>query len=92
MKNWKTHYCPKVKLWKLKINKILPKGVECIFVRQTNQLGLGRKMLCAEKAVGKEPFAVILADEFLTDYDPGATSDLVSRFNLSGKTSFLFCQ
>ena len=69
-----------------KINQILPNGVECIFVRQTKQLGLGHAVLCAERAVGQEPFAVILADEFLTDYEPGATSDLVSRFNVSGKT------
>ena len=37
------------------------RGVECIFVRQAEQLGLGRG-LCAERAVGGDPFAVLLAD------------------------------
>ena len=39
------------------VRNILPKGVECIFVRQPDQLGLGHAVLCAERAVGTEPFA-----------------------------------
>ena len=42
------------------IRNILPCGVECIFVRQAEQLGLGHAILCAERAVGGEPFAVHL--------------------------------
>ena len=54
-------------------------GVECIFVRQAEQLGLGHAVLCAERAVGGEPFAVLLADDFLTDYSFGANyADLVN--------------
>ena len=37
------------------VQNILPKGVECIFVRQPVQLGLGHAVLCAERAVGEEP-------------------------------------
>ncbi|MDB4086021.1 sugar phosphate nucleotidyltransferase, partial [Amylibacter sp.] len=33
------------------IKNILPKGVECIFVRQPEQLGLGHAVLCAERVV-----------------------------------------
>ena len=49
------------------IRNILPDGIQCIFVRQSEQLGLGHAILCAERAVGNTPFAVLLADDFLTD-------------------------
>ena len=68
------------------VRNILPKGVECIFVRQAKQLGLGHAILCAERAVGNEPFAVLLADDFLTDYCPGVTFDLLSSYQNSGKS------
>ena len=32
------------------------------------------------------PFAVLLADDFLTDYKPGVTADLVSAFANTGKS------
>ena len=50
------------------------------------QLGLGHAVLCAERAVGNEPFAVLLADDFLTYEGAGITADLVSAFEASGKT------
>ena len=37
------------------VKNILPKGVECIFVRQAEQLGLGHAVLCAERVVGGDP-------------------------------------
>lgn len=43
-------------------------------------------MLCAERAVGNEPFAVLLADDFLTYDGSGITADLVSAYNASGRT------
>ena len=68
------------------VRNILPEGVECIFVRQAEQLGLGHAVLCAERAVGADPFAVLLADDFLTDYAPCVTADLVRAFVSSGKS------
>ena len=68
------------------VRNILPDGVECIFVRQAKQLGLGHAVLCAERAVGDEPFAVLLADDFLTNYEPGVTADLAQAFSNSGKS------
>ena len=59
------------------VKNILPKGVECIFVRQPEQLGLGHAVLCAERVVGNEPFALLLADDFLTYKGNGITSDLI---------------
>ena len=66
------------------VHDILPHGVECIFVRQSEQLGLGHAVLCAERAVGREPFAVLLADDFLTHDGHGTTRQLVSAFEASG--------
>ena len=69
-----------------KIKNILPAGVECIFVRQAEQLGLGHAVLCAERAVGQDPFAVLLADDFLTYDGEGVTADLARAFEASAKT------
>ncbi len=68
------------------VRNILPDGVECIFVRQPEQLGLGHAVLCAERAVGDEPFAVLLADDFLTYDGAGVTADLVKGYHASGRT------
>jgi UTP--glucose-1-phosphate uridylyltransferase len=68
------------------VRNIMPAGVECIFVRQAEQLGLGHAVLCAERAVGGDAFTVLLADDFLTDYEPGVTADLVQAFAASGKS------
>jgi UTP--glucose-1-phosphate uridylyltransferase len=68
------------------VRNIIPAGVECIFVRQAEQLGLGHAVLCAERAVGGDAFTVLLADDFLTDYEPGVTADLVQAFAASGKS------
>ena len=68
------------------VRNIIPEGVECIFMRQAEQLGLGHAVLCAERAVGSDPFAVLLADDFLTDYEPGVTADLAQAFASNGKS------
>ncbi len=47
------------------IKNILPRGVNCMFVRQAEPLGLGHAVLCAQSAVGNEPFAVLLADDLI---------------------------
>ena len=47
------------------LRDIKPKNVQCIYVRQAEALGLGQAVLCAEKLVHGEPFAVILADDLL---------------------------
>ena len=68
------------------ISDIIPKGVECLFVRQPEQLGLGHAVLCAERAVGNEPFAVILADDFIISKKLGTTKALVETFYKTSKS------
>lgn len=68
------------------IHNILRKDVECIFVRQPEQLGLGHAILCAERVVGNEPFVVSLADDFIFCEKSGVTKDLIHAYYQSGKT------
>ena len=42
-----------------------PRGVNCIYIRQTEALGLGHAVLCAEPVIKDEPFAVLLADDLI---------------------------
>ena len=55
-------------------------------MRQPEQLGLGHAVLCAERAVGNDPFAVLLADDFIIYEGNGTTADLVRSFEASNKT------
>jgi len=68
------------------VKNILPEGVECVFVRQKEQLGLGHAVLCAERVVGNEPFVLLLADDFLTYSGKGITSDLINGYEKTGKS------
>jgi len=57
-----------------------PANVSFVYVRQSEQLGLGHAVLCASSVVGDEPFAVILADD-LIDATPGVTAQLVESYD-----------
>ncbi|MDC1292026.1 UTP--glucose-1-phosphate uridylyltransferase GalU [Amylibacter sp.] len=74
------------------VRNILPPGVECIFVRQPKQLGLGHAILCSERAVGNEPFAVLLADDFLISDGKGITNDLIKGHEKTGKAQLSVMQ
>lgn len=47
------------------VQNVIPKHINCIFIRQSEPLGLGHAVLCARPVVGDEPFAVLLADDFM---------------------------
>ncbi|MBC7860939.1 MAG: UTP--glucose-1-phosphate uridylyltransferase GalU [Burkholderiaceae bacterium] len=47
------------------VQTVIPKHITCIFIRQSAPLGLGHAVLCARPVVGDEPFAVLLADDFM---------------------------
>jgi UTP--glucose-1-phosphate uridylyltransferase len=70
------------KLDLLKIVKdVIPDGVACVFIRQSEALGLGHAVLCAEAAVGNHPFAVILPDDLIRNEGDGCVKQMVKVFD-----------
>jgi UTP--glucose-1-phosphate uridylyltransferase len=47
------------------LRSVLPSYATCIYIRQAAPLGLGHAVLCAQPAVGAEPFFVHLADDLI---------------------------
>ncbi len=47
------------------VQNIVPSHVNCIYIRQAQALGLGHAVLLAKPVVNDDPFAVLLADDFL---------------------------
>ena len=45
------------------VREVIPPYVNCMYIRQTQALGLGHAVLCARPIVGEDPFAVLLADD-----------------------------
>ena len=62
-----------------------PRGINCVYIRQTEALGLGHAVLCAEPVVVDEPFAVLLADDLIDASVPVMKQmvDLAARENAS---------
>ena len=65
------------------VQDILPPNVTCLYIRQPAALGLGHAVLCSRAAVGKEAFAVVLADD-LIDAQPGALSQMMNAYYRTG--------
>jgi UTP--glucose-1-phosphate uridylyltransferase len=62
------------------VQNLLPRNINCIYIRQAEALGLGHAVLCAKPAVGDEPFAVLLADDLL-DGQPPVMKQMVDVFD-----------
>jgi len=62
------------------LHDILPSHVNCVFIRQSEALGLGHAVLCARPVVNDEPFAVILADDLINFTDQPCLSQMVDLF------------
>jgi UTP--glucose-1-phosphate uridylyltransferase len=62
------------------VRSIKPKDMECIYVRQAQALGLGHAVLCGQRLVGNEPFAVLLADDLMIG-EPPVLKQMVDQFN-----------
>jgi UTP--glucose-1-phosphate uridylyltransferase len=60
------------------IQGIIPKSVNCIYIRQSEPLGLGHAVLCAQP-INDEVFAVILADD-LIDGTPPVLQQMTEAF------------
>src|SRR5215813_8781870 len=52
------------------LRSVLPSYAACIYIRQPEPLGLGHAVLCAQPAVGSEPFFVHLADDLIRSEVP----------------------
>lgn len=62
------------------VRNLLPDGMKCVFIRQAEALGLGHAVLCAQPAIGNEPFAVLLADDLL-DGEPAVMRQMVDVYD-----------
>lgn len=63
------------------VKDTVPEGVSCVFIRQSEALGLGHAVLCAEAAVGNEPFAVILPDDLIDSEGDNCMQQMVAVYN-----------
>lgn len=61
------------------VREVIPEHINCIYIRQSEALGLGHAVLCAQPVLQDEPFAVILADD-LCDGDVPVTKQMVDVF------------
>lgn len=67
------------------VQNILPNNVTCLYIRQSEALGLGHAVLCSQAAINAEPFAVILADD-LIDAPQGALKQMVDIYYQTGSS------
>ncbi|MBH1979715.1 MAG: UTP--glucose-1-phosphate uridylyltransferase GalU [Comamonadaceae bacterium] len=70
------------------VRSVQPDDMDCAFVRQPRSLGLGHAVLCAEPLVGKEPFAVLLADDLMMGPQNGepVLAQMVQAFRQQGRS------
>lgn len=68
------------------VREILPKGINCVYVRQPNPLGLGHAVLCAKPVIGDEPFAVLLADDLIDGIGASCLEQLLPLYNQTGSS------
>jgi len=64
------------------VREVIPPYVNCMYIRQTQALGLGHAVLCARPIVGEDPFAVLLADDFMQGEQggPGVMAQMTAQF------------
>ena len=63
------------------VQDVVPDDVHCVFIRQSEALGLGHAVLCAEPAVGNEPFAVILPDDLIDNEGDSCMAQMCKVFD-----------
>ena len=62
------------------VRGVKPDDMECIYVRQPQALGLGHAVLCAQRLVGDQPFAVLLADDLMVG-EPPVLKQMVDQYS-----------
>ncbi|RFF29066.1 UTP--glucose-1-phosphate uridylyltransferase GalU [Wenzhouxiangella sediminis] len=64
--------------------KTVPEGVECLYVRQRQALGLGHAVLCARSLVAGDAFGLILPDDLIDNGDDPVLSQLARHHAETG--------
>lgn len=62
------------------VQSVVPRHVNCIYIRQAEPLGLGHAVLCAQPVIQDEPFVVMLADD-LIDAELSVVKQMVDVFS-----------
>lgn len=62
-----------------RVRGVLPKQASCVYIRQGELLGLGHAVLCAQPAVGNEPFFVHLPDDLICG-DTGCLKQMAAHY------------
>ena len=70
------------------VRSVQPDDMVCAYVRQPRSLGLGHAVLCAEPLVGREPFAVLLADDLMVGLKdgPSVLAQMVKAYEQQGRS------
>ncbi len=68
------------------VQAAMPPGINCIYIRQSEPLGLGHAVLCGEAVVGDAPFAVILADDLIDAKVPVMQQMVDASARMKGST------
>lgn len=75
------------------IRAIVPNDVTVISVRQSKPMGLGHAILCARPIVGEHPFAVLLPDVIVDEYQSDLKKDnlatMIERFEQTGTNQIM---
>ncbi len=75
------------------VRNITPKNVTVISVRQPHALGLGHAILCARPVVRNHPFAVLLPDVIINQYQSNLKKDnlaeMIKRYEATGHSQIM---
>ena len=75
------------------VQSVLPKGASCVYVRQQETLGLGHAILCARPVVRNHPFAVLLPDVIVDQYQSNLKKDnlaaMIKRYSETGHSQIM---
>lgn len=62
------------------VTNLIPESGTLVYTRQNEPLGLGHAIWCARNIVGREPFAVLLADDLIKSQKP-VLGQMMERFD-----------
>jgi len=66
------------------VQGLLPTGVECLYVRQRQALGLGHAIACAAPLVHEDSFGIILPDDLIDNGDDPVMAQLARHHAATG--------